>query len=118
MQAKCQRNSTESTNQALAKSATRGTTMVVTISVTFLIFTAPTAVDQALFHLVHLGSNPMHELFMNFTQYLNHSINGLLYCIVGSKFRNELLKILCRKKTPDGSSNRNISVTTISGTRI
>ena len=118
MSAKCKSNSTESTNQALAKSATRGTAMVVTVPVTFLILTAPTAVDQALFHLIHLGSNPMYQLFMNFTQYLNHSINGLLYCIVGSKFRNELLKILCRKKTPDGSSNRNISVTTISGTRV
>ena len=41
-------NATESTNQALVKVATRGTTMVVTVSVTFLLLTAPTAVNQAL----------------------------------------------------------------------
>ena len=40
MRAKCTRNSTESTNQALVKSATRGTAMVVTVSVTFIILTA------------------------------------------------------------------------------
>ena len=119
MRARCtQSNSTESTNQALAKSATRGTVMVVTVSVTFIILTAPTAVDQALFYFINLGSNPMYEIFMNFTQYLNHSINGLLYCIVGSRFRNELLKILCRKKARNGSSIRNMSVVTISGTRV
>ena len=36
-----QTNATESTNQALVKTATRGTAMVVTVSVTFLILTAP-----------------------------------------------------------------------------
>ena len=45
MRAMCtQNNLTESKNQALAKSATRGTVMVVTVSITFLILTAPTAV--------------------------------------------------------------------------
>ena len=45
---KCKQNSTESTNQALSKSATRGTVMVVTVSVAFLILTTPTAVNLAL----------------------------------------------------------------------
>ena len=45
MRAKCksnQTNSTESTDQALVKAATRGTAMVGTVSVTFLLLTAPT----------------------------------------------------------------------------
>ena len=80
MRAKCKSNSTESTDQALSKAATRGTAMVVTVSVTFLILTAPTAVDQALLHVItQLARNPMYQVFMNFTQYLNHSINGVLY---------------------------------------
>ena len=124
MKAKCKSNSTESTNQALVKVATRGTAMVVTVSATFLILTAPTAVDQALLNFIHLESYMMYGLFMNFTQYLNHSINGLLYCIVGSKFRKQLLKILCRKEGPDDISashsdrSRTTSVTTISGTGV
>ena len=101
MRAKCrniQSNSTESTNQALSKSATRGTAMVVTVSVTFLILRAPTA--------VHLTINPLgirfplYLAFMNLTQYLNNSINGVLYIIVGSKFRKELIELFHRKKGP------------------
>ena len=53
MKARCaQSNLTESTNQALVKSATRGTAIVVTVSVTFILLTAPTAVavcDDAFF---------------------------------------------------------------------
>ena len=104
MRAKCKNNSTESTNQALGKAATRGTAMVVTVSVTFLILTTPTAVYGALYHVLGLSNNPMYVVFMNFTQYLNHSINGVLYIIVGSRFRKQLLKILCRKKRPDDIS--------------
>ena len=101
MSAKCRRNqsnSTESTNQALVKAATRGTALVVTVSATFLILTAPSAVDLALFNIIDLSNNPVYHVFMNITQYLNHSINGVLYIIVGSKFRMELLKIFCGKK--------------------
>ena len=117
MRAKCKRNSTESTNQALAKSATRGTAMVVTVSVTFLILTTPTAVNLVLWHNIKISYNPLYRAFMIFTQYLNHSINGVLYCIVGSRFRNELLKLLfCRKETPDAMSlSHSVNNTGLSG---
>ena len=125
MRARCTENSlTESTNQALVKSATRGTAMVITVSVTFLILTAPTAVDQALIHVMRLASNPMYNVFMNFTQYLNHSINGVLYCIVGSRFRRQIKKVFCRKERPDDNfasysvRSTNTTVVTISGTRV
>ena len=114
MKAKCNlSNSTESTNQALGKAATRGTAMVVTVSVTFLLLTAPVGVDNALSHVVRLTQFPFYRLFMNLTQYLNHSINGILYCIVGSRFRTELLKLFRRKakrettSTDYSSSNTN-----------
>ena len=114
MTAKCQKNSTESTNQALVKAAPRGTAMVVTVSFMFIILTAPTAVNEAIKNVNNLSHNPMYLVFMNFTQYLNHSINGVLYCIVGTRFRKEFLKIVCRKERPDGRSaslpvnNRNL----------
>ena len=104
IRAKCKGNSTESTNQALAKSATRGTAMVVTVSVTFLVLTAPTAVHNALRRWYLLGSHPEYRAFMNLTQYLNHSINGMLYCIVGSRFREEIFKAICRKEKKPSSS--------------
>ena len=104
MRAKCESKSTESTNQALGKAATRGAAMVVTVSVTFLILTTPTSVYGALYHVLDLKNNPIYRVCMNFAQYLNHSINGVLYCIVGSKFRNELLKLICGRKRSDDSS--------------
>ena len=100
MRAKCKStNSTESTNQAVAKVATRGTVMVVTVSVTFLILTAPSAVNNVVRGTYSLGQiYPLYRAFMNLTQYLNHSINGVLYCTVGSRFRQEFFKIICRRK--------------------
>ena len=120
MRARCKSNhSTESTNQALVKSETRGTAMVVTVSVTFLLLTSPTAVNDALWHTFQLDSIPFYHSFMNLTQYLNHSINGVLYCIVGSRFRMELVKILNRKGRPVALSysisGNNTSLTNING---
>ena len=121
MKAKCQSNSTESTNQALVKSATRGTAMVVTVSVTFIILTAPTGVAYALSRIVQLEEIPLYRVFMNLTRYLNHSINGVLYIIVGSRFRLELFKLFCRKERPGRLSSShsviNTSQITISGSR-
>ena len=102
MMAKCKRSSSESTSQALAKSATRGTAMVVTVSVTFIILTAPTAVTVTKRSFMNFLSRevPFYRPFMNVAQYLNHSIYGILYCIVGSKFRTELLKVIGRTEKP------------------
>ena len=111
MTAKCKSNqnsSTESTNQAIVKVATRGTTMVVTVSVTFILLTAPSGVEYAVKSLMDLGSVPEFRVLMNLTMYLNHSINGILYCIVGSRFRSELFKLIC------GNENlQRVSVSTL-----
>ena len=123
MRAKCessQCNSSQSTNQALVKSVTRGTAMVVTVSAAFLILTTPTAVELALWPRIRLSYNLAYNVIKNFAQYLNHSINGLLYCIVGSKFRNKLLKFICGRKRSDDtlashSVNTDVSTT---GSRI
>ena len=106
MRAKCQINSTESTNQALVKVATRGTAMVVTVSVTFLVLTAPTGVHNAIRRWYGLATvHPEYRAFMNLAQYLNHSINGILYCIVGSKFREEIFKVICRIRKKENVNN-------------
>ena len=120
MRAKCKRNSSESTDQALSKAATRGTAMVVTVSVMFLILTAPAAVHLALWPGIKLSNNPIYSVIKNFAQYLNHSINGVLYCIVGSRFRNEFLKLFRKRErsddTSDSHSVNSKGITTISET--
>ena len=120
MRAKCKSNSTESTNQALAKSATKGTAMVVTVSVTFLLLNTPEGLKNAVPSLL-LEEIPWYRVFMNITSYLNHSINGVLYCIVGTRFRRELSEIFCSKERSEGISSiqslSNSSLTTIGGSR-
>ena len=122
LRAKCNKNnSSESTNPALAKSATRGTSMVVTVSVTFLLLTSPSALSIPQTNGDRLSNIPLYRAFMNLTQYLNHSINCLLYIIFGSKFRNEFLKIFSCKERPEGLSSsqplKNTSRNNISGSR-
>ena len=70
------------TNQSVSKSSTRGSVMVVTVSLSFLILTTPRALDSVKFHI---SVNPFAGLFVITMQYSNHSINGILYCIFGSK---------------------------------
>ena len=108
MRVKCQstpKNTSESTNKALYKSATRGTAMVITVSMMFIILTSPVALDNATGS--RLASNPLYYAFMIIMQYVNHSINGVLYCVVGSKFRTELIKILRKRKRPETISGGN-----------
>ena len=118
--AKCkskESNFTESTNQSLFKSATRGTAMVVTVSVAFLLLTGPTAMHGVLHRWYSLGSLPLYRTYMNVSQYLNHSINGVLYCVVGSRFRGELFNIFSRKKNLlEISSSNSVNRTSLTNT--
>ena len=111
IKAKCRKNdlnfSTESTTQSLNKYAIRGTAMVVTVSVTFILLTAPVAMDQAS-GKTH-SRDPIYYAFQIIMRYLNHSINDVLYCIVGSKFRKELVKLVCNKRNAANISVRSLS---------
>ena len=101
--AKCTQSGTESTSQALSKSASRGITMLITVSLTFIILTGPASI---LYYITDYP-NRLVVLALYLLSFLNHSINGVLYCIVGTKFRNELANTLrCRRWRP----NRNISI--------
>ena len=90
MRASCARDQdgTESTNQALRRSANRGTAMLITVSLAFLILTGPTAVFAFTFKPYPNIQNTVVSLL----RYVNHSINALLYCASGSRFRTELMK--------------------------
>ena len=100
------RGGTESTNQALGNAAMRGTAILITVTITFLILTVPTNIILS----IDFSTIPLLEPILYCLVLLNHSINGLLYCIVGTRFRKELIATLCcnRKKLLDterGNSN-------------
>ena len=94
---------TESTSQALSKSATRGTTMLLTVSFAFIILSGPIAIFQ-----LFIGQEYPYWVFdITLTlQYMNHGINGILYCIAGSRFRNELKKIFVSRNANYQRSSR------------
>ena len=81
-------------NQSVNKSALRGAVMLVSVSLTFIILTTPIS----LFFFKLIPSSNMIETIVFIVATLNHSINGFLYCLFGSKFRKELIKLVCRCK--------------------
>ena len=89
------KHGTESTNQALSKSAMRGTAILIAISLTFIILTGPVSI---YYTLVQDNTDTVIYVALHLPTALNHGINGLMYCIVGSKFRQELLGLICCKK--------------------
>ena len=100
---KNRRGNTESTSQALSKSATTGTAMLLTVSFVFIILTAPILVANAVWPYSTIPYLIFKSLLA--VQYLNHGINGILYCVIGSRFRNEL-KNLFRCSKPDSTFSR------------
>ena len=82
-------NGTQSTSQAVNKSATRGTAILLILSLAFFVLTGPASIYKA-------ASGVYGTLIWNIViclQFSNHSINAVLYCIVGSRFRAELVNL-------------------------
>ena len=104
---------TESVSQALSKSAVKGTVMLVTVSTAFIILTGPASVAVAVF-----GDAPPIMVYgvTVLLQYLNHSINTVLYCISGSRFRHELMKVFgCyteRRRFTSSTATNSVSMAT------
>ena len=106
---------TQSVHQALSKSAVRGSVMLVTVSFAFIILTGPISIAYTIM------DNPPIMVYgvTVILQYLNHSINGVLYSISGSRFRKELMKLFgcCKIGTPTRSNvitNTNTEVSAVS----
>ena len=70
---------TGSVNQALSKSAVKGSTMLLTVSFAFIILTGPISITYSI-----MADPPIMVYGITvILQYLNHSINGYTeFCIV------------------------------------
>ena len=93
---KSNQDGTESTEKALSKSATRGIVMLLTVSFAFIILTGPIS----FFHITIFPNVSVltYDIFV-ILQYINHGINGFLYCATGTRFRNEVKNTLsCSSK--------------------
>ena len=90
---KTAQNNIESTEQALSKSATRGTAMLLTVSFAFIILTGPISLIQ-IFNFKIKFLSLIHAICVVLS-YTNHGINGFLYCASGTRFRNEIKNTFC-----------------------
>ena len=99
---------TESTNQALSKSATRGTAMLLTASFVFIILTGP----NALMNITWGSEKPPYlpYVFVVFMRRINYGINWILYCCSAAQFRKELRKLFgCHTNSSHLNSRLTIS---------
>ena len=104
------KHGTESTNQALSKSAMRGTAILITVSLTFIILTGPAPIYYSFFED---STDPIVYVTVNMPTTLNHGVNSVMYCIVGSKFRRDLVDLMCcgRKKVSSKRGKSNMGST-------
>ena len=103
------RGGTESTNQAMSSAAMRGTAILITVSVTFIVLTGPYSIIYAM-----SPYPPPYIVTLLSLVILNYSINSVLYCIVGTKFRKEFIAKLCwfRRRNVDNRDLSRRSMTT------
>ncbi|CAH1780044.1 unnamed protein product [Owenia fusiformis] len=88
------------------------TVMLLTVSFTFLVLTLP--INVAMIAMAswskHQDDKHMYSRFLlvRFTtellMYTNHSINFFLYCATGQKFRQQILRIICRRNIYQGGA--------------
>ena len=81
------KHGTESTNQALSKTAMRGTAILITVSLTFIILTGPASIYYSIFKD---STDPIIHVALHVPKTLSHNINSVLYCIVGSKVQTRI----------------------------
>ena len=104
-------NGSESVNQPSSKSAVKGSVMLLTVSFAFIILTAPISIAFSTM------DDPPVMVYgvVIILLYLNHSINGVLYSISGSRFRHELKNLfLCG----EGTATKNKTTTDHSSTTL
>ena len=108
------RGGTESTNQALGSAAMRGTAILIAVTITFMVLIGPANIILTM----SIRAYPILEPILYVGIQLNHSINGVLYCIVGSKFRKELIKTLrCNRKDTVDTEGRTSMATSMTSVK-
>ena len=108
---------TASTSQALSKSATRGTAMLLTVSFMFIILTGP----NALMNIIWPDGNSPQLVFIiaGLMLNINYGINWILYCCSAAQFRKELRKLFeCHKNRSRSHLNSRSSVSTIASIKV
>ena len=90
-------------SRSVEQKMTSITLTLILVSLCLLICTLPFEIYQLSVKEWPDKTTALHEtdflyLFSNFLLYINNSINFFVYCLVGTSFRGELCKLLCRNR--------------------
>ncbi|ELT96495.1 hypothetical protein CAPTEDRAFT_216026 [Capitella teleta] len=97
------------------------TAILISVSVTFLVFTLPITIHMLLYSgefystatELEYAQLEVEWAVVNIVYYLNNSTNFFLYCISGPSFRREFLALISRNRVqvmPDGSATHTVTV--------
>ena len=90
-QAKKENKENRAGSVTLSKAATGVTIMLVCVSIMFIVFTMPYAI---VFHSgIDTGTYKYAVILQ--LMYLNHSVNIVVYSLTNSRFKKEMIKVLC-----------------------
>ena len=80
--------------------------LIFTLNTVFVLTTAPISIYQVALNFTHVSDIETHSLehikqllywtILLMAMFLNHSINCLLYCLTGSKFRRQVMMLFCK----------------------
>ncbi|ELU02382.1 hypothetical protein CAPTEDRAFT_205934 [Capitella teleta] len=108
-------NSKDLTSSKISKTSSM-TAILISVSVTFLVFTLPITINLLLFDddaynnatELEFARSEITWAVVNIVYYLNNSTNFFLYCISGPRFRREFLALIWKNRVqPEGSAVTN-----------
>ena len=86
-------------NQSIKKAAKQSTMMLLGVSILFILLNVPISIYFSIFEM----PPPVPFAITLLCSYNNHALNGIIYCVLGSKYRKELVRLLkCRRKNTVG----------------
>ncbi len=81
----------------LSKNAVSTSIMLLSVSITFTVLTIPWAVIDILLYIFEYNVSKAVYVLGMVLFYTNHSCNAIMYALLGKKFRQEVIKFLCRR---------------------
>ena len=82
-------------NQSLKKATKQSTMMLLAVSIVFILLNVPVSILLSMYEI----PPPVPFAIVMLCSYANHALNGFIYCLIGSKYRREVARLLrCRRK--------------------
>ena len=93
-------------NQSLKKAKKQSTMMLLAVSIVFIFLNVPVSILLSMYEI----PPPVPFAIVMLCSYANHALNGFIYCLIGSKYRREVVKLLrCHRNNTVGVLGDHVS---------